>query len=335
MALAKLAVSVALITLVVRVFDVRGVMGHIARIDAASAALAVGIALAAVPLQTARWLVVQVESGTRLPFARALTIVLIGHFFNQTLPSSVGGDAMRMWCAHRAGMTPGSAVTTVILDRAASLLGLLFLMACGLPWLPGLVSDPVAGTAIVAAVVGGIGGFLVVALLTGSARSFPQWRMMRPLSALLTSAHRVFTSPRCLLPILLLGVAGGTAFSGIIFVLARALGAELAMKDCLLLVPPVLLVSAVPVSVAGWGVREGAMVVALGLLGVAPDTAFSVSVLFGLVVAAASLPGAGLWLAGGYSSEGLKHAVNFAKEASMESASAEDRARSGQAHGKP
>ena len=50
---------------------------------------------------------------------------------------------------------------------------------------------------------------------------------------------------------------------------------------------------------------------------------------------AASLPGAGLWLAGGYSSEGLKHAVNFAKEASMERASAEDRARSGKGHGKP
>ena len=56
--------------------------------------------------------------------------------------------------------------------------------------------------------------------------------------------------------------------------------------ETLLLVPPVLLVSVIPVSVAG--VREGAMVVALGFVGVAPAAVFAISVLFGLTFTAAS-----------------------------------------------
>jgi hypothetical protein len=64
------------------------------------------------------------------------------------------------------------------------------------------------------------------------------------------------------------------------------------------LVPLVVLVSMLPVSVAGWGVREGAMVVALGAVGVDRATALTTSVLFGLALAATGIPGGLLWLYG-------------------------------------
>ena len=57
----------------------------------------------------------------------------------------------------------------------------------------------------------------------------------------------------------------------------------------------------VPVSIAGWGVREGAMVVAFGFINVPAGAAFAVSVLFGLTLAAASLPGSLFWWLSGYS----------------------------------
>jgi hypothetical protein len=76
---------------------------------------------------------------------------------------------------------------------------------------------------------------------------------------------------------------------------------EVSLRDCILLVPPVILVTVVPISIAGWGVREGAMVVAFGFINVPASAAFAVSVLFGLTLAAASLPGALLWWLSGYS----------------------------------
>ena len=59
---------------------------------------------------------------------------------------------------------------------------------------------------------------------------------------------------------------------------------------------PGLLVALIPVSLGGWGVREGAFVVLLGFYGVAPEQGLIVSVLFGLALLAASLPGLALWL---------------------------------------
>ena len=76
---------------------------------------------------------------------------------------------------------------------------------------------------------------------------------------------------------------------------------DVRLLDCILLVPPVILVTVVPISIAGWGVREGAMVVAFGFIGVPASAAFAVSVLFGLTLAAASLPGSLIWWLSGYS----------------------------------
>ncbi len=63
-----------------------------------------------------------------------------------------------------------------------------------------------------------------------------------------------------------------------------------------MLIPLVMVASAIPISVAGWGVREGAMVAALGLVGVGEAQAFAISLLLGLMLIVAGLPGGLLWL---------------------------------------
>lgn len=312
---AKLAVTALLITLVTHAFDLRGVGGYLAQIDATTSVIVIAVALGVVPLQTWRWMIVLDASGNRLPFGRTLVIVLIGHFFNQTLPTSVGGDAVRIWCAYRAGLTRANAAATVIFDRAIALLGLLALTACGLPWLLALVPDPVARSAIVVVVIGGIGGFLAFVGLARLPGFVQQWRIARGLLVLAALGRRLTFAPRRLLPSLALSAAGLVLFSYMVFQIAQALGVRLSFIESLLLVPPVLLVTAIPVSLAGWGLREGAMVVALGFVGVAPAAAFAISVLFGIALAAASLPGAVLWLARGYSAGSLDQAADLAASA--------------------
>jgi hypothetical protein len=65
---------------------------------------------------------------------------------------------------------------------------------------------------------------------------------------------------------------------------------------CALLVPAIVEITMLPISLAGWGVREGAAVVAFGALGLPADQALGSSIAFGLTVAAVSVLGGILWL---------------------------------------
>ena len=299
--LLKIALSLILIAIVVRAFDVRGVVAQFMKVDAATLLLATAVAVAIAPLHAGRWLAVIGASNHRLGFRTALQVVLIGHFFNQVLPSSVGGDAMRVWCGYRAGLGFGIAAGTVIIDRALTLVSLLLLTAAGLPWLFDIVTDPVARWALSTVICAGLAGFaafLAIVRLPGFAL---RWRTLRSLLDLAALARKVIFQARYGLPVILLSVLSFVAFAFIVFRLANAMQLDVTLKDCVLLVPPVILVTVVPVSIAGWGVREGAMVVAFGFLNVSASAAFAVSVLFGLTLAVASLPGSLLWWLGGYS----------------------------------
>jgi uncharacterized protein (TIRG00374 family) len=228
-------------------------------------------------------------------------LVLIGHFFNQALPSSVGGDAVRIWCAYRAGLNLSAAANTVIIDRALTLCSLLLLTAAGLPWLFEIITDPAARWALSAVIFSGVAGFGVLLALRRLPQFIARWRVVRVLLGLAALARKVMSRARYALPVILLSVLSFIAFALIVYCIAHAMQLDVTLRDCVLLVPPVILITIVPVSIAGWGVREGAMVVAFGFINVPASAAFAVSILFGLTLAAASLPGSLLWWLSGYS----------------------------------
>ena len=81
----------------------------------------------------------------------------------------------------------------------------------------------------------------------------------------------------------------------ILYELSDGLGIGLGLIDGVLLFPTVLFLSMLPISVAGWGVREGAMIAALALVGITPSASLALSICFGLCLIAVSLPGGILW----------------------------------------
>jgi len=86
--------------------------------------------------------------------------------------------------------------------------------------------------------------------------------------------------------------------SALFYLLAQALGLErVDLLDCIVLVPPVILITTIPISIAGWGLREGAMVTLFAFVGVAQGDAFVLSILFGVVSLMLSLPAGLVWLA--------------------------------------
>lgn len=296
----KLAVSAALIGFIALNFDLRGSADRLTRIDPVIL-LASLVAFAALLFNNAvRWRTVMFAIDAGLDFWTTFRLLYIGIFFNQTLPSSVGGDAVRMYLARKEGLSLQGAINGVMLERVATVSGLILLVVITQPFLLDRIGDnpakfvfPVlAGLAVV-----GIG---VLMHLDKFPERFRRWKIVRGFAHLATDTRRLFLSPGRAAVAVGLGVVGNILLSLGTYVLALSLGIEITLLDCLVLMPPVILITTIPISIAGWGLREGAMVAAFAFVGVAEGDAFVLSILFGLIGIIVSLPGGILWMMSGY-----------------------------------
>lgn len=293
--LIKLAVSAILVIFLVRRVDADELLRHLLGVDRLAIAAAILILAALSVLQTVRWRVIIRALGGQLSLVAAWLIVLIGMFFNQTLPSTVGGDGMRIWRAHKAGLKVGPAASGVVLDRLAGMAGLLVVAALGLPVLFSVVGDSLARWAIPVVIGAGACGYAVLLTIDRVPAAFLRWRVFSWAVPFAADSRRVFLIRRTSAAILGLSIVNHLALALLVLIIARGLGIAVGVLECLVLVPPVLLVSTLPVSIAGWGVREGAMVTAFGFVGVAESEAVALGVLFGLAVLVVGLPGGLIW----------------------------------------
>lgn len=91
-----------------------------------------------------RWQGIVAICDARLPLAAALRYSFIGLFFSQVLPSTVGGDAARIWLMARGGAERPVASYSVLIDRVVGVTVLAVLVVACLPWTLDLIHDPVA-----------------------------------------------------------------------------------------------------------------------------------------------------------------------------------------------
>jgi uncharacterized membrane protein YbhN (UPF0104 family) len=285
--------SAALLWLVLRAVEVEQAAARLgsARPELVAAALAV-LAGQAV-LAGARWRLV----AGRPPLSGFIRLSLIGQFCNQVVPGGLGGDAVRAWLDHRSGAPLADAVQGTVVDRAAGLVSLLALVLLTAPLRQAVVPDGAARAAIDGAAAAGLAavGALVAAGPWLARRGGPS-RATRFAAALAARARTLAAAPGAALAVLAVSTAIHLASLAALWLLARALDVPVEAARIVAVGPPVLLASALPVSVAGWGVREGAAVVALGASGVPGGAALALSAAFGLAVLAVSLPGGVLWL---------------------------------------
>jgi uncharacterized membrane protein YbhN (UPF0104 family) len=278
----KIAVSAALLWFLFHRIALAPVIADLKRVRPGPAALVLALGAAQIFLFTARWQRVARICHAPLRWRAHLRLIFIGLFFNQTLPSSMGGDAVRLWLSVRMGVPAGRAFTSLAVDRFVALIVLMGLSIATLPLFYRLVGDAALrhGLSILLAV--GAAGFIFL-LLGGSmlAARLHAWRVTAPLGARLMIVSLS-------LAIHLMSVA-------IILLIAAGLGIGFGPDAALVLVPPILLVSVVPIAIAGWGLREGAMVVALAQVHVAAPDALAISILYGLLQILTGLPGAVLW----------------------------------------
>ena len=187
-----------------------------------------------------------------------------------------------------------------MLERVVNIFGLILLVVATQPCLLARIGDNPAKYVFPALAVLAVAGIVFLMLLDRIPERYRKWLIVRGLAHLAGDTKRLFLSPGYALPAVGFGILGMILISLIVYLLATSLGIEVNAIDCMVLVPPVMLIASVPISIAGWGLRETAMVAAFGFIGIAEGDAFVLSILFGLANIFAALPGGLIWLFGGY-----------------------------------
>jgi hypothetical protein len=256
-----------------------------------------------------RWQLILRAQGLELRFRRAASIFFIGHFFNAFMLGATGGDIMKAWyAAHETHHKKAEAVATVIVDRIIGLLALftIALIMMTIYWRrtfedPKLVWFSIATLGVVAGTV----LITVLGFWKGFADKLPgarSWLQRLPKYDLLrrmVEAYRTYAlRPKLIWQTTLLSFS--VHFFVILSIVCVGRGLKIfpanGLVDYFLYLPIINSISAVPITISGFGVREGMYAVMFGEVGVGQPQAVAMS-LFGYLVALFwSIVGGGFFL---------------------------------------
>lgn len=297
----KVVVSIGLMSVLISGIDLGAEKDRIISADIGLMLAAAFVLVFQMGIGGARWWAVMRAIEQPLPWLELTRLFWIGGFFSQALPSSVGGDPIRIYMAYKDGLPLGKAINGVMLERVVTIVGLVVLVAAVQPaFLPKLDDQAQMLTlwSLFLLGVGTIAGIVVLMCLDRLPEALTRFRVVRGLHELAGDTRKLFLHPTHIFITLFFGVMTHINISLCVFLLAQGLAVDVTWLDCIVLMPPVILVTTLPISIAGWGVREGAMTVAFGLVGVSQGGAVVLSLSMGLLAIIITLPAGVVWLLG-------------------------------------
>ena len=298
--LAKAAISALLLYLSLRRVNLDSVQARLGGLDFRWIAFILFVLCAQLTVNALRWREIVAVCGAKLPLATALRYSFIGQFFSQVLPSTVGGDAVRIWLLARGGAGWPTAIYSVLIDRVVGVSALAVMVVACLPWTLNLIHDPIARLALALIGFGSLGAALVfLGLGVPHLRMMQRWWLTRHLATASRFAWRLCRSAAGI-RVALLSLAIHLMTVIVAWGAAMAAHAAVDFVHVLFLFLPVILIATIPVSIAGWGVRESAMILAFSYAGLAESDGLIVSILYGAVSLAAGAIGGIVWAASGY-----------------------------------
>ena len=278
----KIVVSGLLLSLIVKKAGPEQVLQYLHSMKAGFFFLSTLIYIVIAWLVAVRW---NILLGGRYTVRKLFSLHMIGNFFNTILPGNLGGDAIKGYYLYRETNKAGVSFGSVFLDRYLGLLARLFLglisgMAAfdelrtiGMHWaIPALFSLFIAGSLLVF--------------------RFRIGKRFGAIADFYDYAHSLLKQKQqLLLKAFLLSFIIQALLIAMIAAVALGIGQRLSFTELFVFVPIIMTIMVIPLSISGFGVREGAFVVLFGLTGIPPSISVSISFLWFLSTATASLIG--------------------------------------------
>ena len=296
----KAAVSVVLLGILFSRVDLARLWNAARSASPAWLAAALGLYLLMVLVSAWRWGLLLRAQGVRLGFRQLTSSFLVATFFNNFLPSNIGGDVVRIADTALAAGSKTLATTIVLIDRAIGLLGLVFIAAVGAS--AGTRFSPETG-----GVAPGVlwAGFGVAAMVATPALLMPHgfMRLLEPLRAVhpewvgerlarMTDAlFRFRETPTALAGCFAGAIAVQAVLVGFYAAVAYSMRIPIGIAELAVIIPISFIVQMLPVSLNGFGVREATFGFYFTRLGLPLESALVVSFVGAAVIMLFSLSG--------------------------------------------
>ena len=301
----KILVSVGLISWLLSRADLAQIWQTIQTADFGLLSLAFSMFYIAYFLSARRWQLLLGALGVQ---ARLWTLVQsfsIAILFNNFLPSTIGGDAYRMYDSFRMGAGKSRAIAVVFIDRVIGLSALILLAftvslfageaASKIPLLRLFLLGAMAGVVLLAWIVFGSGGKVLMRLTQG------QNTLMKIIHGIMGKLYYGFHLFEGRSDVLFraVGLSLLIQINVVIhaLIITRALQIEVPVLAMFIIVPLSTLIMTAPISINGIGLRESIFVFFFGLYGVAPEQALAFAFIsFGMIIAQGVVGGVVLML---------------------------------------
>jgi uncharacterized membrane protein YbhN (UPF0104 family) len=277
----KIVVSGLLLSLIVKKAGPEQVLQYLHSMKAGFFLLSTLIYVVIAWLVAVRW---NILLGSRYTVRKLFSLHMIGNFFNTILPGTLGGEAVKGYYLYRDTNKAGVSFGSVFLDRYLGLFARLFLglasgmvafadlRTIGMHWaIPALFSLFIAGSLLVF--------------------RFRIGKRFGAIADFYDYAHSLLEQKPVLLKAFLLSLIIQALLIVMIAAVSSGIGQQLSFTELFVFVPIIMTVMIIPLSISGFGVREGAFVVLFGLTGIPPSISVSISFLWFLSTATASLIG--------------------------------------------
>jgi len=292
---AKLMISAGGVWFVLQEYDLLSALPHMLEHGQGWLAVGLGILIVQTAVAAIRWHSILRALRLSMPIWAVMQIFYVMAFLNSFLPAGLAGDTLRVWLLRRNAHGIVTAVHSVLIDRFIAVLTLLGVAAAVQPLIWLKAGNSVLLVAIVGSALSMIAAIYAVIFIVPRIHWPIFGRLMPMLHAVSRDLRLVFLDITALSTTAVAAFASNLLLVGAIFALAYGSDVDVGFLTWLVVMPVVLLVTALPISVGGWGTREIAMVYMLGLFAVPPDLAVAVSIKFGLCTTVASLVGAPVW----------------------------------------
>ena len=299
---AKIGVSLALLAYLLSTTDLDALQRRVRAGDTFLLALAMALYAVILAISTWRWRVLLEAQGFSIPLAHLSGSYLVATFFNNFLPSNIGGDVVRVRDSSRLTGSTTTSLAVVVIDRILGL-GALYVLALAAFITGGPTVRGLAGARSVLLALGLVfGGLAYVFFRPGIARRVVSasglgrlpWALKR-FETVQAAVHVYRSQVHAVWMAFLGSVALWTIVVYYYYTVARALRIPLPLSACFLMVPLCTLVQTVPISFNGWGIRESVFIVYFRQLGLTRESALAFSLAGAGLIALLSLPGAIVW----------------------------------------
>jgi uncharacterized protein (TIRG00374 family) len=310
MTVAKVGVSLALLAYLLSTTDLEALLARVRGGDTALFALAVLLYISMLLLATWRWRLLLHAQGFPASLGALSASYLVATFFNNFLPSNIGGDVIRVRDSSRYTGSTTTSLAVVAIDRILGF-GALYALAVGAFIAGGPAVRHLAGAR---SVLLGLGLFFsalaYVFFRPGTARwlmtvtGLTSWGWAQERFEHVQGAVQVYREEMGTIWAAFFASLGLQSLAVLYYYeVARALRIDLPLGACFLMVPLCTLVQAVPVSFNGWGIRESIFIVYFGQIGLPRASALAFSLVGAGLVVLLSLSGAVVWTSRGRTAE--------------------------------